>query len=102
MATVTARTVNDHRTGQIMEKIMGILSAIVITLSFGLGTAQAATVTWNGSGDMTWSQPDSTSWDSAEKPRPEWSALAQVSGATSARASSPCASPACPRGAATG
>ncbi|MCX7819790.1 MAG: hypothetical protein N2652_11400 [Kiritimatiellae bacterium] len=40
------------------------LRRLTVLLSLaGFGMAQAALRTWTGSGDMQWSQPDSTSWD---------------------------------------
>lgn len=42
-----------------MKKLGLVFGAVVFILSAG---GQAATVTWDGSGDMNWDEPDATSW----------------------------------------
>ena len=43
------------------KKLVGMLAMIAVMSVFAVGV-QAQTVTWDGSTDMNWTQPDTTSW----------------------------------------
>jgi len=45
-------------------KVWNVVLSVLVMMAV-MSTAQAATVTWDGSGDMNWEQPDATSWSGA-------------------------------------